>query len=75
MLEFIFDYTWVAMLVIVYVIWSIESIRDIINTTRMYDDDFDICFLDDGTLAWVAITVFCIFAASFIHYLLGGPLG
>lgn len=72
MLEFIFKYTWIGMIISVYIIWSASSIKDIIKTKRIWKNEFDTDMLDDGTLAWIAVTVFAIFAASFIHYLLGG---
>ena len=75
MLEFIFDYTWVAMLMIIYVIWSITSIMDIIRTKRSFKETFDIMFLDEGTLFWIAITLLGIGGASFLHWFLGGEIG
>lgn len=72
MLDFIFDYTWVAMLVIVYIIWSVKSIRDIVHTKDIYKDSFDICFLDDGTVVWIVITLLGMFIVSLLHWIFGG---
>lgn len=72
MLEFIFKYTWIGMIVLVYIIWSAISIKDIVHTKRVWKDSFDIDMLDDTTQAWIGITLFAIFAVSFIHWLFGG---
>ena len=72
MLEFIFKYTWVAMLLVVYIIWGASSIKDIVHTKRVWKDEFDIDILDESSIAWIIITLGAIFAASFIYCLFGG---
>ena len=72
MLTFIFKYTWVGMIIIVYIVWSISSIKDIIETKHIWKDDFDIDLLDPGTPFWIIITLGAIFGASFLYCILGG---
>lgn len=72
MLEFIFKYTWIGMLLAVYVIWGIVSIKDIVHTKRVWKDEFDIDILDECNITWIIITLGAIFAASFLYCLLGG---
>ena len=71
MLTFIFKYTWIGMIISVYIIWSIKSIKDIVSMKRIWKDSFDTYLLDDGTLAWIGVTLFGIFVASFVHWLFG----
>ena len=72
MLEFIFKYTWIGMLVLVYVIWSVESIKDIIETKRMYHELFSLDDIDETSHAWILVSIVCIFSASFIYWVFYG---
>ncbi len=72
MLEFIFKYTWIGMLVLVYVIWSVESIKDIIETKRMYHELFSLDYIDETSRAWILVSIVCIFSASFIYWVFYG---
>lgn len=69
MLTFIFKYTWVAMLVIIYLIRSIKSIKDIIHTKRVWKDEFEISDLDESTQGWIIMSFIVILAASFAYWL------
>ncbi len=72
MLDFIFKYTWIGMIALVYIIWSVKSIKDIIHVKRVWKDEFDMDILDESTLAWIIMTLIAIFCASFVHWLFGG---
>ena len=72
MLEFIFKYTWVAMLVIIYVIWSVKAIKDIVHTKHVFKNKFDIEDLDDTTQYWLIMTLLGMFGASLLYCILGG---
>ena len=72
MLDFIFKYTWIGMIILVYIIWSIASIKDIIETARIWQDEFDMDILDEGTTVWIVVTLAAIFGASLLYFLLGG---
>lgn len=72
MLDFIFKYTWIGMIVTIYIIWSIASIKDIIETAHIWQDEFEIDILDDCTTVWIVVTLASIFGASLLYFLLGG---
>jgi hypothetical protein len=75
MLEFIFKYTWIAMLVLFYIIWSIVSIKDIIKTVRLWKDQFDLDSLEQSSALWIITSVMVLFLASLAYWLytsLGG---
>jgi hypothetical protein len=54
MLDFIFRYTWLAMLIIAYIIWTFVSIKDIKKNSSS--------FMSASTETWVIVTVFLVFA-------------
>lgn len=67
MLEFIFKYTWLAIIVISYTIWTFVSIKEI-------KDDSKIC--SPSTETWIVVTISLIvltigilFATSFTYWL------
>lgn len=69
MLTFIFKYTWIGMIIIVYTIWSIASIKDIIDTNRMHHNSFSLDDIDESTGAWIIISIIITFIASFGYWL------
>lgn len=71
MLTFIFKYTWLGMIVLAYIIWSVKSIKDIIHMKRLYKDDFEFDCLNESSVTWIIISIGIIFGASFIYCLLG----
>lgn len=70
MLEFIFKYTWIGMIVLAYAIWGFYSIRDIIRTKRLYKDDFEFDCLNESSMAWILMSIAIIFGCSFIYWML-----
>lgn len=68
MLDFILKYTWIGMLVLVYVIWGIVSVKDIIKTKRAYHS-FNLDYLEQSTLLWIMISVIVLFLVSFVYWL------
>jgi hypothetical protein len=68
-MEFIFKYIWVGILVLIYVIWGIVSIKNIIHQVRLYRDEFKIDYLDESTGAWIIISIIITFIASFGYWL------
>jgi uncharacterized membrane protein YidH (DUF202 family) len=65
MLKFIFKYTWIAMLVIAYTIWTFVSIKEIKSKK-----------LSSSTEAWIVVTISLIvliiatlFVTSFTYWL------
>lgn len=72
MLTFIFKYTWIGMIVLAYIIWSVKSIKDIIHMKRIWKDHFEFDDLNESSVAWILTSIGIIFGASFIYCLLGG---
>lgn len=63
-------YVWIVILVVIYVVWTINSILDIIDTVLscgMDECTFDI--LDELTQNWVAFSVIGLFIASVLKWL------
>lgn len=71
MIDFIFKYTWIGMLVGAYIGWCIASIKDIIEVKRIWKDEFDLYWLDPGTILWIVVTLGNIFVASLLYFILG----
>lgn len=69
MLTFIFKYTWIGILVLIYIIWGIASIKNIIDNVRRYRDEFKIDYLDESTGAWIIMSIIITFIASFGYWL------
>ena len=69
MLDFIFNYTWIVMLIIGWIIWGIVSIKDIIKTVRTLTDSFEFSDLDESTQGWILMSLISILVASFAHWL------
>lgn len=55
MLKFIFEYTWLAMLIIGYTVWTFVSIKEIKDDTKW----------SPSTEAWIVVTI------SFIVLIIG----
>ena len=68
-LDFIFRYTWLIMIAIGYIIWSIVSIKDIIDTKRIFSDGFTLDYIDPPSMFWIMTTGVMVFVASFVHWL------
>lgn len=67
MLEFIFKYTWFAMIIIAYTVWTFVSIREIKDDSKIWSP---------STEAWIVVTISSIvliigtlFATSFTYWL------
>lgn len=58
MLDFIFKYVWIAMLVIVYLIWSIVSIKNIIETVRRYSNLY---YISPSSESWIIASIIITF--------------
>jgi xanthine/uracil permease len=69
MLTFIFKYAWIMMLVLVYIILSVKSIKDIVNTKRVWKGEFEFSYLDKSTQGWIIMSFITILAASFVYWL------
>ena len=69
MLDFIFNYTWIVMLIIGWIIWGIVSIKNIIKTVRTLTDSFELSDLDESTQGWILMSLISILVASFAHWL------
>ena len=62
-------YVWIVMLVIIEIVWAINSVLDIIDTVLscgMNEDTFD--HLDDSTQNWVVFTVLGLFIVSVLKW-------
>lgn len=69
MLDFIFTYTWLAIVIIGYTIWTFVSIEDIKNNPNK---------IKPSSESWIIVTVIVIFSiiiilfgASFMYWLYG----
>lgn len=66
-----FKYLWIAILIIIYVIWGLGSLIDIIDVYKNYfnprRDNFEDFwnYLDDGTQIFVALTIIGVLPTSF----------
>lgn len=67
MLEFIFKYMWLAMIIIAYTVWTFVSIREIKDDSKIWSP---------STEAWIVVTISLIvliigilFATSFTYWL------
>ena len=68
-LDFIFKYIWVAMLVLIYVIWGIVSIKDIIEKLRRYQSLGFAGHLEESTDVWIMVSVIFLFITSLGYWL------
>ena len=64
-----FKYVWIIILAIVYIIWSIKSILDMIETYRKCNTFLD--NLEYYTLFWLIEHIICIFIGSLAMFLEG----
>lgn len=62
MLDFIFRYTWLAILVIAYIIWTFVSIKDIKKNSAN--------FISTSTETWIVATIFLIFMIIAIPFVM-----
>lgn len=63
----IFSYVWVAIIAIIYLIWGIISIKDIISS-REYIKDLGLDAFQPSTNAFLIINIFLIFIASILCF-------
>lgn len=63
-------YVWIVMLVIIEIVWAINSVLDIIDTVLSWGmDEYTFDYLDDSTQNWVVFTALGLFIASVLKWL------
>lgn len=63
-------YVWIVMLVIIEIVWAINSVLDIIGTVLSYGmNEYTFDHLDDSTQNWVVFTALGLFIVSVLKWL------
>lgn len=67
MLEFIFKYTWIAMIVISYTIWTFVSIREIKDDSKKWSPSTEAWIV--VTISFIILIIGTLFVTSFTYWL------
>ena len=59
-------YLWMVMIGLVYIIWTVSAIKDIVRCHRQAN----FASLEDSTCAWVVTTLLILFAWSFCLWII-----
>ena len=65
-------YIWIVMLIIIYVIWFIASLKDFIKTARHIKTKYILDSLEEYTLAFILFHLLGLFCYSLVIFLKQG---
>ena len=65
-------YIWIVMLIIIYVIWFIASLKDFIKTARQFKTKYILDSLEEYTLAFILFHLLGLFCYSLVIFLKQG---